>query len=592
MARERLELLDGILPLYVSLFERLAREGVTRVQLDEPCLVLDLEARQEAAFRTALEALGGARLRPRILVCAYFGSVVDHVGLVTESGCDALHVDLVRAPDQLDLVAGSLRSEQALSLGVVDGRNVWRSDLDRAHDIVRRAVARLGAERVEVATSCSLLHVPVDLDAEARLDPELRTFLAFARQKLSEVCEVARAAGSATPESPAFLAARRALSAHRGSARTRSPEVQRRLRELRPTDLERCAPFSIRSAVQRERFRLPPLPTTTIGSFPQTREVRSARADARAGRLDEQQYLGFLRAETRRAVERQEALGLDVLVHGEFERSDMVEYFGERLGGFAFSEHGWVQSYGSRCVKPPILFGDVVRERPLTVDWARYAQSLTEKPMKAMLTGPVTILQWSFVRDDQPRADTCRQIALALRDEVRDLEAAGLAMIQVDEPALREGLPLRRAERETYLSWAVDAFRLATASAGDATQIHTHMCYSEFGDILPDIARMDADVISIETSRSNMELLTDFGRFRYPNDVGPGVYDIHSKRVPTVDEMAHLIGRALEVLPAERLWVNPDCGLKTRSWAEVEAALAAMVAAARRMRQNARPAPT
>jgi 5-methyltetrahydropteroyltriglutamate--homocysteine methyltransferase len=424
----------------------------------------------------------------------------------------------------------------------------------------------------------------VELDAEHALDREVQSWLAFARQKLDEVAALAGAAETARPNGEAFEAARVALAARRGSVRTRTAAVRARAAAVSPELLRRHAPFSVRKLVQRARLGLPPLPTTTIGSFPQTAAVLKARADFRAGALGAAEYRQFLEAETRGALERQAALGLDVLVHGEFERNDMVEYFGERLDGFAFTEQGWVQSYGSRCVKPPLLFGDVARRGPLTVDWARYAQSLSEKPVKGMLTGPVTILKWSFVRDDQPLADSCRQIALALRDEVRELESAGIAVIQVDEPAIREGLPLRRAHAGEYLAWAVDAFLLATAGARDETQIHTHMCYSEFGDILDAVARMDADVVSIETSRSKMELLTDFGRYRYPNDVGPGVYDIHSKRVPSQEEMVRLIRRAMEVLPAERLWVNPDCGLKTRQWPEVEAALSAMVAAARAVR--------
>ena len=482
-----------------------------------------------------------------------------------------------------------------LSAGVIDGRNIWRSDLDRAQFAVRRAVQALGAERVMVAPSCSLLHIPVDLDREQKLDPELKTWLAFAKQKVRELRAIADEALRAEPTEPThptgqFLAeTRAALAARRRSPKTRNPTVRTRAQAVSPSMLTRGSLAIERARKQQARFRLPPLPTTTIGSFPQTGDVRGARASWRTGTLSERDYDAFLKEETRKCVARQEALGLDVLVHGEFERNDMVEYFGERLDGFAFTEHGWVQSYGSRCVKPPVLFGDVSRPSPMTVAWARYAASLTKKPMKGMLTGPVTILQWSFVRDDQPRAETCMQIALALRDEVSDLEAAGIRMIQVDEAAIREGLPIRHRDTDTYLRWAVDAFRLATAGVVDETQIHTHMCYSEFGDILGAIAEMDADVLSIETSRSKMELLSDFGRFRYPNDVGPGVYDIHSPRVPTVEEMLELLRRAAMVLPARQLWVNPDCGLKTRGWAEVEAALRNMVDAARLFRERLAP---
>jgi len=586
MGRHRLELLDRLLDTFEELLASLHEQGVTMVQLDEPCLVQDLDERTRAAFAHAFWRLGALARRPRLVVTTYFETTADRVALVAASACDALHVDLVTAPEQLDAVIDGLAPHQALSLGVVDGRNVWRTDLDRAHALVRRAVARLGTERVLVAPSCSLLHAPVDLAAERSLEPEVRSWCAFARQKLAEVVALAQSAGEDRPVSAPFEASRAALATRETSTKARNAAVRERAEAVRPEQLSRPSPFVVRRAAQRERFHLPRLPTTTIGSFPQTAEVRAARADARAGRLAPDAYLAFLRRETRRVVERQESLGLDVLVHGELERTDMVEYFGERLEGFAISENGWVQSYGSRCVKPPILFGDVARREALSVDWAEYAQSLTAKPMKGMLTGPVTILKWSFVRDDQSRAETCRQIALALRDEVEALEAAGIGMIQVDEPAIREALPLRRAGWDAYLDWAVDAFRLATAVAADTTQIHTHMCYSEFGDILAAVARMDADVVSIETSRSRMELLTDFGRFRYPNDVGPGVYDIHSKRVPNTAEMALLLERALEVLPADQVWVNPDCGLKTRAWPEVDAALGAMVEAAKLVRQR------
>ena len=590
--RHRLERLSTLVGVYKELLERLADEGVGWVQIDEPCLVLDLDERARDAYRAAFRELAGLSRRPKLLVATYFDSVAEHAPLVLDAGADALHVDLVRAPEQLDAVLAALGPEQSLSVGVVDGRNVWRTDLDRAHALVRRAVRRLGTERVLVAPSCSLLHVPMDAAVERRIAPELVEWLAFSSQRVAEVVALARAALDERPSAAAFMEARAVLERRRRSARTTDAAVRSRLAALGPGSLCRASTFADRRAAQAERLGLPLLPTTTVGSFPQTAEVRTARAAFRAGRTAEDDYRRFLEDQTRRAVERQEALGLDVLVHGEFERADMVEYFGERLTGFAFTDHGWVQSYGARCVKPPVLFGDVSRPRPMTVDWARYAQGLTQKPVKGMLTGPVTLLKWSFVRDDQPLAATCRQLALALRDEVLSLEAAGIAVIQVDEPAIREALPLKRAARSDYLTWAVDAFRLATAGVRDATQIHTHMCYSDFGDILEAVARMDADVVSIETSRSRMELLTDFGCFRYPNDVGPGVYDTHSNRVPSSAEMRLLLVRALEVLPAERLWVNPDCGLKTRAWPEVEAALGAMVQAAREVRATCRSTPT
>ncbi|AKT38342.1 5-methyltetrahydropteroyltriglutamate--homocysteine S-methyltransferase [Chondromyces crocatus] len=581
---EPLDHLEALLPVYEQLLAQLAERHVGWVQIDEPCLVLDLSARARQAYEVALKRLAGSVRRPKILVATYFGALGDNLSLVREGGCEGLHVDLVRAPEQLDAVLAGLGAETVLSVGVVDGRNIWRTDLDAAHGLVLRAVARLGAARVIVAPSCSLLHVPVDLAAEKKLDAELKGWLAFAAQKLDEVRALAGAAESEQPSGVIFEEARVALSGRRASPRTRNPAVRARTAAVTEVMKRRAAPFADRATKQRARFQLPALPTTTIGSFPQTGDVRGARAAWRAGKMSEADYQEFLQAETRRCVEKQEALGLDVLVHGEFERTDMVEYFGERLEGYAFTENGWVQSYGSRCVKPPVLFGDVVRPEAMTVEWSRYAQSLTKRPMKGMLTGPVTILQWSFVRDDQPRSETCLQIALAIRDEVVDLEAGGIPIIQVDEPAIREGLPLRRGDWAAYLQWAVDAFRVATSGVRDETQIQTHMCYSEFSDILDSIAALDADVLLIETSRSRMELLVDFGQFRYPNDVGPGVYDIHSPRVPSTEEMVELLERAAQVLPVERLWVNPDCGLKTRGWPEVEGALVGMVEAAKRAR--------
>ena len=585
-----LELLDAVLPSYEALLAALAAAGVGWVQLDEPCLVTDLDAPARAAYGAALGRLAGLAARPRVVLASYFGALDDNLALAT--GFEALHVDLVRAPEQLDAVLAALGERTILSLGVVDGRNVWRCDLDAAHAIVGRAVRAIGAARVWIAPSCSLLHAPVDLAREHALDPELRTWLAFAVQKLAELRALADAADGAAqppgtgPAAEAFGAARAALASRRASRRVFDPAVRQRVALVDDAQLHRASPFAQRIAAQRARLKLPVLPTTTIGSFPQTSDVRGARAMWRAGKLADDAYQAFLRAETARCIARQDAIGLDVLVHGEFERTDMVEHFGQLLAGFAFTEHGWVQSYGSRCVKPPVLFGDVARPRAMTVDWARYAQSLTARPVKGMLTGPITILSWSFVRDDQPRRETCAQLALALRDEVADLEAAGIAVIQVDEPAIREGLPLRRRDRAAYLRWAVDAFRLATSCVRDDTQLHTHMCYSEFGEILEAIAALDADVLSIETSRSRMELFGDFQRAGYPNDVGPGVYDIHSPRVPTSDEILELLRRAAAVLPVERLWVNPDCGLKTRGWPEVELALARMVEAARRMRRE------
>ena len=579
-----LEFLESLLPVYEELLEILVDNGVEWVQLDEPCLALDLDNDAWEAYRVSLDRLTALVKRPRIMVATYFGPLRENMSLVTQSGCEGLHIDVIRAREQLDQALEQIGSETVLSLGVVDGRNVWRTNLDEAHALIGRAVVELGEERVIVATSCSLLHVPFDLNAEPDLDPELKTWLAFAVQKLDEVKSLAVEAASSSPESDAFTESRQALAVRAVSPRVRDSEVRKRVGEVDESMLRRATPFAERARKQRARFKLPALPTTTIGSFPQTGKVRRARAAWRSGKTADADYLQFVKEETRRCIEKQLELGLDMLVHGEFERNDMVEFFGEQLSGFAFTSNGWVQSYGSRCVKPPVLYGDVSRSRPMTVDIARYAQSLTTVPVKGMITGPVTILQWSFVRDDQPRRDTCMQVALALRGEVMDLEAAGITVIQVDEPAIREGLPLRRDDRDAYLKWAVESFRLTTAGVLDGTQIHTHMCYSEFGDILKAIGEMDADVLSIETSRSRMELLGDFAEQGYPNDVGPGVYDIHSPRVPSVEEMTDLLKRAAKVLPVDRLWVNPDCGLKTRGWPEVEMSLRNMVEAARQVR--------
>jgi 5-methyltetrahydropteroyltriglutamate--homocysteine methyltransferase len=581
-----LDLWERLITVYEELLSMLADRNVAWVQLDEPFLVFDLDEQTQDVYRHALSRIGANTKRPRVLVATYFGALRENFALAADSGLDALHVDLVRSPEQLENAIAGLPPSMSLSMGIVDGRNVWRTDLDAAHRMVRRAVKALGPDRIMVAPSCSLLHVPADLSVEKKLDAELLSWMAFATQKLTEVRTLTDSATTDLPESAMFGETREALAGRRASQRTRNPEVRSRSTSVTDAMLQRMSPFAQRSKKQHARFIFPTFPTTTIGSFPQTADVRSARAAWRGGRMTSEEYERFLKKETRRCVNTQEAIGLDVLVHGEFERNDMVEYFGEQLAGFAFTENGWVQSYGSRCVKPPLLFGDVSRPAAMTVQWSIFAQSITKRPMKGILTGPVTILQWSFARDDQTRRETCVQIALALRDEVADLEAAGIAIIQVDEPAIREGLPLRRQDRGAYLRWAVDAFRLATSGVRDETQIHTHMCYSEFGDILNAIAEMDADVLSIETSRSKMELLSDFGRFRYPNEIGPGVYDIHSPRVPTREEIVDLLERAVRVLPARQLWVNPDCGLKTRGWPEVEASLVHMVEAARILRRQ------
>ncbi len=581
----KLDLLPGLLDVYEQVLRRLASQGVDWVQIDEPILVLDLPQ----AWREALAGVYGrlASQGPNVLLATYFGGVGHNLDVVGALPVQGLHVDLVRAPDQLASVLATLRDGQALSLGVIDGRNVWRADLDRIHEQVREAAARLG-DRLWLAPSCSLLHVPIDLGLESGLDNELRSWLSFAVQKLDELrlLRVLVDGEADGADLQALAAARRAVLDRAASSRIHRRDVAERLAASVSVRRDR-APFAQRIADQQARLGLPRYPTTTIGSFPQTPEIRALRRDWRAGALGDAAYEKAIREEIERVVRFQEEIGLDVLVHGEPERNDMVEYFGELLAGFAFTAYGWVQSYGSRCVKPPLIYGDVARLAPMTVGWSAYAQSLTDKPVKGMLTGPVTILQWSFVRDDQPREQTCRQIALALRDEVQDLEQAGVTVIQIDEPAFREGLPLRRGDWAAYLDWAVDCFRLTTSGVRDDTQIHTHMCYSEFNDIIESIAAMDADVITIETSRSNMDLLGAFEAFAYPNDIGPGVYDIHSPNVPREEWMVDLVRHAARRLPAERLWVNPDCGLKTRGWPETRAALQAMVQAARMLREAA-----
>ncbi|KPQ26374.1 MAG: 5-methyltetrahydropteroyltriglutamate--homocysteine S-methyltransferase [Halomonas sp. HL-48] len=580
---DRLTLLDSVLDVYSEVLARLATQGVEWVQLDEPALVQDLPPAWQQAFERAYHRLQSAPLK--LMVASYFGGLGDNLSLATRLPVEGLHIDAVRAPQQVDQVIDRLGPHQVLSVGVIDGRNIWRADLAALRERLRPLKVRLG-KRLWLAPSCSLLHVPVDLAQETELDESLVSWLAFARQKLDEVVTLARLIDSRTTDldEQRLAAATQALDARRDSARIHQPAVSRRVAAVTPSDSQRRAVYSERSVAQRRALALPLFPTTTIGSFPQTHEIRAARRAFKAGTLSQADYEAQMRADIAYAVERQEALGLDVLVHGEAERNDMVEYFGEQLDGFAFTRFGWVQSYGSRCVKPPIIFGDVTRPAAMTVRWSAYAQTLSDKPMKGMLTGPVTILQWSFVRDDQPRETTCRQIALALRDEVLDLERAGIRIIQIDEPALREGLPLRQSAWQGYLDWAVECFRLSAAGVDDATQIHTHMCYSAFNDIIGAIAALDADVITIETSRSDMELLDAFQDFAYPNDIGPGVYDIHTPNIPDVAWMVALMEKALDKLPAERLWVNPDCGLKTRGWAEVEPALANMVEAARQLR--------
>jgi 5-methyltetrahydropteroyltriglutamate--homocysteine methyltransferase len=579
-----LTLLPALIPVYAKVLTHLEVAGVTWVQIDEPCLVLDLNDADKAALKQAYSLLSRAAPGVKLMLTTYFGGLDDNLEAALALPVAGLHLDLVRATDQLDTVLAKAPPGLVLSLGVIDGRNVWRADLERILDRLEPLLH--DGRDIVVAPSCSLIHTPIDLEAERSLDPDVRSWLAFALQKIEELVVLAKALNDGRSSVAGALgAATQAAAARRTSPKIHDDAVARRMAGVTEAMAHRGSAFAARRGVQAERLGLPTFPTTTIGSFPQTEAVRKARADNAKGVLSDDRYQAFIKEETARTVRWQEEIGLDVLVHGEFERNDMVQYFGEQLSGFAFTKNAWVQSYGSRCVRPPILYGDVSRPAPMTVDWWRYAQSLTDRPMKGMLTGPVTILNWSFVRDDVPRKTVCRQIALAIRDEAVDLEGAGAKIIQIDEAALREGLPLRRGDWAEYLSWAVDGFRLTASGVADYTQIHTHMCYSEFNDIISAIGDMDADVISIETARSKMELLGAFADYAYPAEIGPGVYDIHSPRVPAVAEMADLLEAAQARLAAGQLWVNPDCGLKTRKWPETEAALVNMVEAAKMARQ-------
>ncbi|WP_439865006.1 5-methyltetrahydropteroyltriglutamate--homocysteine S-methyltransferase [Pseudomonas antarctica] len=580
---DKLDLLDRLLPLYGQIFQRLAELGVEWVQIDEPILVLDLPQAWKNAFERAYNQIQRDPLKK--LVATYFGGLEENLGLAANLPVDGLHIDLVRAPEQYPTILDRLPAYKVLSLGIVNGRNVWRCDLENALATLQHAHEKLG-DRLWVAPSCSLLHSPVDVSREDALDAELKSWLAFAVQKCAEVAVLAHAVDQ--PEAPKVLAAlaesRAVHAARAASPRIHKPAVQARVAAITARDSTRHSLFAQRIEKQRAGLNLPLFPTTTIGSFPQTASIRLARQSYKTGKLSEADYVEAMHSEIKHAVEVQENLGLDVLVHGEAERNDMVEYFAEQLDGYAFTRFGWVQSYGSRCVKPAVIVGDLSRPKAMTVEWTRYAQGLTHKVMKGMLTGPVTMLMWSFPREDVSREVQARQLALAIRDEVLDLEAAGIKIVQIDEAAFREGLPLRQAQWQPYLDWATEVFRLCASGVRDETQVHTHMCYSEFNDVIESIAAMDADVITIETSRSDMELLDAFEAFAYPNDIGPGVYDIHSPRVSEASEMADLLRKAAKRIPAERLWVNPDCGLKTRGWAETEAALIHMVTAARQLR--------
>ena len=586
-AFDPLSLLGSLLPVYVEVLRRLTASGAEWVQMDEPCLALDLDEPTRKALRTAYGMFAHALPQLKIMLTTYFGGLGDNFDTALELPIAGLHLDLVRAPEQLDAVLAKAPRGLVLSLGVIDGRNIWRANLPAILDRLEPVVAKRGSDHVEISPSCSLLHVPIDLDLETGLDPDLKSWLAFSVQKMGELAVLGKALANGREAVQSELeASAEAAKARQASRKVHDPAVIARAASVTSQMAQRGSSFNVRRKLQEQALKLPDFPTTTIGSFPQTTEVRKARAAHAKGALSDADYNAFLRKETEAAVRWQEEIGIDVLVHGEFERNDMVQYFGEQLSGYAFTKHGWVQSYGSRYVRPPIIFGDVSRPKPMTVEWSTYAQSLTDRPVKGMLTGPVTMLQWSFVRDDLPRSEVCRQIALALRDEVTDLEGAGIRIIQIDEPALREGLPLRRADWPAYLAWAVECFHLSASGVRDETQIHTHMCYSEFNDIIDSIGAMDADVISIETSRSKMELLDAFVTYRYPNEIGPGVYDIHSPRVPATGEMTELLTKATKRLSADQIWVNPDCGLKTRAWDEVRPALVNMVAAARELRSG------
>ena len=589
---DRLDLIDRLLPVYEAILDKLAQAGAEWVQLDEPFLALDIDDKTRQLYQHVYSRLSAAAQGTKIVVATYFESLRENAQTALSLPVQALHIDLVRGESQLEELLPAVPAELILSLGIVDGRNIWKNDYEASLRNIKQAVDALGADRVWVAPSSSLLHVPFDLeleDNEQSLPAEVKNWLAFAKQKLAEVKDLAVLATGDADEATLsrFEANKAAQQSRRTSSLIHRDNVKSRVKHITDEDAKRTSPFAARKAKQQAKFKLPAFATTTIGSFPQTKDVRKWRADLKKGAISQAEYDKLIAEETERTIRLQEDLGIDVLVHGEFERNDMVEYFGEQLSGYAFTKNGWVQSYGSRCVKPPVIYGDVSRPSDMTVYWSAYAQTLTDRPVKGMLTGPVTILQWSFVRNDQPRSETTYQIALAILDEVQALEKAGIKIIQIDEPAIREGLPLRKSDHKAYLDWAVRAFRVSSSNVEDDTQIHTHMCYSEFNDIIEHIAAMDADVITIETSRSQMELLDAFANFNYPNDIGPGVYDIHSPRVPSKEEMVKLLEKAKAVIPAEQLWVNPDCGLKTRAWPETKAALEAMVEAAKTLRSVA-----
>lgn len=580
---EPISKIDELITVYQAILNELYIHNIEWVQLDEPCLVKNLDSQTHDIYRNALKIVAGQTKRPKILLTTYFDSLDENFPAVMESHLEAFHLDLTHQKNDLAAALQLINHNQMLSLGIINGRNIWKTDFQKAAAIIQQAARTVSPEKIMISTSCSLLHTPQDLDQENHIPADVRDLLAFSKQKLMEIVELTKWTNKGLQHG---LEPRPTKINTSQQIFRENPVVKDKVRQITNEMLKRQSPFAIRKEKQKKQYSLPLLPITTIGSFPQTKSIRNARSRLGKDEMSQSEYDAFIREEITRTIQFQEQIGVDVLVHGEYERNDMVQYFAEQMDGFVFTENGWVQSFGSRYVRPPIIYGDVSRPNKMTIAWTKFAQSQTQKPVKGMLTGPITILNWSFVRDDQPLQETCQQIALAIRDEVRDLEKAGIGIIQIDEPALREGLPLHRKDWKDYLDWAVKCFKICTGGVKDETQIHTHMCYSEFNDIIESIAALDADVISIEAARSRMELLKAFSTYHYPNDIGPGVYDIHSPHIPSQQEIYLLLKEAIKVLPVEQLWVNPDCGLKTRNWEEVEPALKALVAAAKQIREE------
>ena len=579
----KLKLLNNLIPIYKKIFKLLKSFGADWVQVDEPILSLDLDKDFKEKFIPTYNSF--AKDSPKILLTSYFSSAYPNFNILKKINVTGIHLDLINTKsEELNKILKNFPMNKFLSAGLINGRNIWKNNLFKSIESIKKIKKKINNDKLIISSSCSLLHSPVDLNKEQKIDSRINDWLSFANQKLDEIVFLQKYFNSNLLNKSEYLINNKiSVKKREQSKLIHNKNVKKRMKSISPRMLKRNNNYFLRKMIQDE-LNLPLFPTTTIGSFPQTNEVRKSRLKFKKKEITQKSYESFLKKETKKAIKFQESIDIDVVVHGEFERNDMVEYFGEQLKGFIFTKFGWVQSYGSRCVKPPIIFGDITRTKPMTVFWSKYAQSLTKKIVKGMLTGPVTILQWSFVRDDQPRELTCKQIALALLDEVLDLEKNGLKIIQIDEPALREGLPLRKNEWNSYLKWAIDSFKIASSSVNDETQIHTHMCYCEFDDILDSIEKLDADVISIETSRSNMELLDSFKNYKYPNSIGPGVYDIHSPRVPNLNEIKSLLEKAQKYINKDKIWVNPDCGLKTRGWPEVKKALKSMTSVAKSFR--------